>query len=104
MDTTIDELETGTVQPEEDNIRIVTARIHNFRSLQDVEVTLDSTTVLIGENNSGKTSFLEALHSAIGAGRRMISEEDIFIGLHFLSQSMVLLLQTERSCIAFFQW
>ena len=80
MNTVIDELETENVQPEEDNIKVTAARIHNFRSLKEVEVALDSTTILIGENNSGKTSFLEALHSAIGAGRRIISEEDIFIG------------------------
>jgi len=68
MNKVIDELETENVQPEEDNIKVTTARIHNFRSLKEVEVALDSTTILIGENNSGKTSFLEALHSAIGAG------------------------------------
>lgn len=80
MSTVIDGLETEAAQPVEDNIKIIVARIHNFRSLKEVEVTLDSMTILIGENNSGKTSFLEALHSAIGAGRRIISEEDIFIG------------------------
>jgi len=79
MNRIIDELEIENAQPEEDNIKITVARIHNFRSLKEVEVTLDSTTVLIGENNSGKTNFLEALHSAIGAGRRTITEEDIFI-------------------------
>lgn len=80
MSIVVGELETENVQPEEDNIKVTAARIHNFRSLKEVEVALDSTTILIGENNSGKTSFLEALHSAIGAGRRIISEEDIFIG------------------------
>lgn len=80
MSRVMGELETETVQPVEDDIKIVVARIHNFRSLKEVEVTLESTTVLIGENNSGKTSFLEALHYAIGAGRRIISEEDVFIG------------------------
>jgi len=36
-------------------------RIQNFRCFKDVEVELDDTNVLIGENNSGKTSFLDAL-------------------------------------------
>jgi predicted ATP-dependent endonuclease of OLD family len=31
-----------------------------------VNVALDELTVLIGENNSGKTSFLNALYAAIG--------------------------------------
>jgi putative ATP-dependent endonuclease of the OLD family len=35
--------------------------IENFRGLSKIEVLLDKTTVLIGENNSGKTSFLDAL-------------------------------------------
>lgn len=36
-------------------------RIKNFRSLKDVSVLLNENTVLIGENNSGKTAFLDAL-------------------------------------------
>lgn len=35
--------------------------IKNFRCFKDVTVPLDKMTVLIGENNSGKTSFLEAI-------------------------------------------
>ena len=46
--------------------------ITNFRALAKVTVDLDDTTVLIGENNSGKTSFLEALKIALtqSANRR----------------------------------
>ncbi|MCX5855668.1 MAG: DUF2813 domain-containing protein [Deltaproteobacteria bacterium] len=36
-------------------------QIKNFRCFRDVEVDLMPTTVLIGENNSGKTSFLDAI-------------------------------------------
>uniref|UniRef100_A0A7V4GA25 DUF2813 domain-containing protein n=1 Tax=Desulfobacca acetoxidans TaxID=60893 RepID=A0A7V4GA25_9BACT len=36
--------------------------IENFRGLKRIEVDLDETTVLIGENNSGKTAFLHAIH------------------------------------------
>lgn len=36
-------------------------KVRNFRCFEAVEVTLDQTTVLIGENNSGKTSFLDAI-------------------------------------------
>lgn len=42
--------------------------ITNFRALSDVTVDLDDTTVLIGENNSGKTSFLEALRLCLTQG------------------------------------
>lgn len=36
-------------------------RIENFRCFKKIDVGLDKTTVLIGENNSGKTSFLDAV-------------------------------------------
>ena len=54
-------------------------RVRNYRCLRSVDVELDLLTVLIGENNAGKTSFLNALYSAIGAGQRVISSEDVFL-------------------------
>ncbi|MBX3716141.1 MAG: AAA family ATPase [Burkholderiales bacterium] len=45
-----------------------------------VEVDVQPFTLLIGENNSGKTSFLEAIAAAIGLPRRPILEEDIYVG------------------------
>ena len=45
-------------------------RVHNFRSLRDVEVSLAPMTLLVGMNNAGKTSFLKALHLALGGDRR----------------------------------
>lgn len=60
-------------------IQVIEVRIRNFRSLRWVDVTLDSLTVLIGENNAGKTSFLDALFAAIGAGRRVITAEDVYL-------------------------
>jgi putative ATP-dependent endonuclease of OLD family len=62
-----------------DGIKIVDVRVRNFRCLRQVNVELDNITILIGENNSGKTSFLEALYAAIGAGRRIISADDVFL-------------------------
>lgn len=58
---------------------ITMVRVIHFHCLRAVEFPLGSTTVLIGENNAGKTSFLEALHAAIGAGQRHFSEEDIWL-------------------------
>jgi putative ATP-dependent endonuclease of the OLD family len=40
-------------------------KIQNFRSLEDISMTLNDTTVLIGENNSGKTALLEAIRIAL---------------------------------------
>lgn len=45
------------------NLREV--KIKNFRNLVDVIIPIDDTTVLVGENNSGKTAFLDALRIAL---------------------------------------
>ena len=39
--------------------------IKNFRCLVDTTIPIDDTTILIGENNSGKTAFLDALRIAL---------------------------------------
>src|SRR5436190_22500400 len=41
-------------------------RVENYRSIREAHVTFDSTTVLIGENDSGITSILEALMLLVG--------------------------------------
>lgn len=58
-------------------VTITNARVSNFRSLENIEVELDDLTVLIGANNSGKTSFLDALYAAIGAGRKHMGQDDV---------------------------
>jgi putative ATP-dependent endonuclease of the OLD family len=55
-------------------------RIRNFRCLKSVDVELDDLTLLLGPNNAGKTSFLNALFAAIGSGQRILSEDDLFLG------------------------
>ena len=42
-------------------MRLSKVRVRNFRCIKDISVDLEDTTVLIGENNSGKTAFLEAI-------------------------------------------
>ncbi len=64
-----------------DGIAFLEARVRNYRSLKSVDIRMNEATVLVGENNSGKTSFLDALCSAIGAGRRLsITPEDVYLG------------------------
>jgi len=60
-------------------IFITDVRVRNYRCLRSVDIELNPLTVLIGENNSGKTSFLNALFAAIGAGQRTISNDDVFL-------------------------
>lgn len=57
-------------------ILVDTVRISNFRGIKEIEVSLAPNTLLVGANNAGKTSFLKALHLALGADRRSISKED----------------------------
>jgi putative ATP-dependent endonuclease of the OLD family len=49
-------------------MRIARLSIQNFRGITDLTLLLDRTTVLIGENNTGKTSILEALHTCMSRG------------------------------------
>lgn len=62
-------------------IGIIAVRIFNFRCLRAVEARLYPITILVGENNAGKTSFLEAIHGAIGSGQRQFTEDDIWTDL-----------------------
>lgn len=61
-------------------IRISTIRISGFRGLKNLELELPRVTVLIGTNNSGKTSMLKAFSLALGDYSRFLSEEDFYIG------------------------
>ena len=63
-------------------------RIENYRGVKLLELALDWTTVLVGENNCGKTTVLHALRACLytlrSAGRASPFEE---FDLHFDSQS-----------------
>jgi putative ATP-dependent endonuclease of OLD family len=49
-------------------MRLHAVRIENFRAIRETSLTLDQTTVLIGENDCGKSSILEALSIALVPG------------------------------------
>ena len=68
-----------------DTIRMEKVRITNFRSLAKVEITLAPITLLVGMNNSGKTSFLRAVALAFYGERKIISRDDLFIDQHGLT-------------------
>lgn len=46
-------------------MRIAKIRIENFRSIKQVDIALDETTVFIGPNNGGKTAILDAVRIAL---------------------------------------
>lgn len=59
-------------------VKLASVRVFRFRSLADVDVPIaDRVTLLIGENNSGKTSFLDAL--AVAFGNRRPSNDDLHV-------------------------
>ncbi|MDD3182284.1 MAG: AAA family ATPase [Alphaproteobacteria bacterium] len=68
-------------------MRLETVSIRNFRLLRRVSVDLargKTTTVLVGPNNSGKTSVMEALRLFVGTGQGLSDVSKI--SLHDLSQ------------------
>lgn len=53
--------------------------VKNFRSLKDIEIKFSETTVLIGENNTGKTSVLDILRLCLNKRNyNIFSEYDYF--------------------------
>ena len=72
-------LTTGIKPPTPSGVRVTEVRVSNFRSLVNVVLELDDLTVLVGANNAGKTSFLDAMYAAIGAGRKTLGQEDVHV-------------------------
>ena len=61
-------------------MRLTNLSIRNFRCIRELSLDLDEITVLIGENNTGKTAVLEAVRACLerlhGRGRRQFDEYD----------------------------
>lgn len=59
-------------------IILTNIRVKNFRSIENIDLNLGKTNILIGQNNSGKSNLLKAVDLALG-GYREVSESDVFI-------------------------
>ncbi len=61
-------------------MRISQVEIKNFRLLADVELVLeDQTTVIVGRNNSGKTSLSEVMRRLLSDGNVAFQLENVCI-------------------------
>lgn len=58
-------------------MRVVSATVNGFRLLNDALVTFeDSSTIIVGRNNSGKTSFVEVFYKFLGTEKDLFSIDD----------------------------
>lgn len=71
------------------NIIIDTIRICGFRGISNIEITLPRVAVLMGQNNSGKTSVIKALQLALGDYSRYLTDEDFHIGSNDIRQEKI---------------
>lgn len=62
------------------SIQLDVVRICGFRGIANLEITLPKVTVLLGQNNSGKTSVIKAIQLTLGDYSRFLSDEDFHIG------------------------
>lgn len=59
-------------------MRLVSAEVVNFRALQSVKVRIDEqTTLIVGRNNSGKTSFVDLFARFFGTDRPHFTLDDL---------------------------
>lgn len=58
-------------------MKLLSAKVRNYRKLKDVEITFDDrTTVIVGRNNTGKTSIAEIFRSFLSQSSPRIRFED----------------------------
>lgn len=68
-------------------MKISNVKIRNFRGIQSADITFSDTQVLLGDNNTGKTTVLEALDLVLGPDRLnrfpVVDEHDFYLGRYF---------------------
>lgn len=67
-------------------MKISRLKIHNFRGIKSGELLIPSHAVMVGDNNIGKSTILEAIDLVLGperlARRPIIDEHDFYVGLY----------------------
>jgi len=80
-------------------MRIIKVKIKNFRGIKDAELLLNNHTVLVGDNNTGKSSILEAIDLVLGPERlsrqSIIDEHDFYAGQYLGEGENTIAIQIE---------
>ncbi|WP_089612214.1 AAA family ATPase [Dehalobacterium formicoaceticum] len=54
------------------SISLTNIRVNNFRSLENIDLTINKTNIIIGQNNCGKSNLLKAINIAFGNVRDIL--------------------------------
>lgn len=80
-------------------MKIVQARIENFRGIAQGTVHFDGHSVLVGDNNAGKSTLLEAIDLVLGperlSRRPVVDEHDFYAGQYLGADGQQILLEVE---------
>lgn len=85
-------------------MQIEAVRISGFRGIKNLEIDMAGCTVIIGENNTGKTSVMKAIQTALGDYSRYISEEDFYLEKKIKSKAIIIDIKFGFSDEALNQW
>lgn len=70
-------------------IRLESIRIKGFRGFRNIEMDFENTSVLVGTNNSGKTTILKALQIAL-TNTHFISNDDFFYCDDYIDDTIII--------------
>ncbi|MEO1405073.1 MAG: AAA family ATPase [Pseudomonadota bacterium] len=74
-------------------MKISNIKIRNFRGLQRADISIFDKQVLLGDNNTGKTTILEALDLVLGPDRLSrypsVDEHDFYLGQYYSGEGSV---------------
>ena len=87
-------------------MRITRLKINNFRGIKKGELLFDAHVVLVGDNNSGKSTVLEAIDLVLGperlSRRPIVDEHDFYAGEYKTADGTPVEIIIEVLVIAFF--
>ena len=70
-------------------IKLQSLRIKGFRGFRNIEIDFENSTVLVGTNNSGKTTILKALQLAL-SNTHFISNDDFFYCDDYIDDTIII--------------